>query len=71
MEQALDTSTYSGTQIDSIYYSAIGNMKKITSKYLQEAKLGKNKRAMLSWNAAVLRNLGIDNLKIFQEKEEK
>ncbi len=71
MEHALDTSTYSGTQIDSIYYSAIGNMKKITSKYLQEAKLGKNKRAMLSWNAAVLRNLGIDNLKIFQEKEEK
>ncbi|MEI7725490.1 MAG: carboxypeptidase-like regulatory domain-containing protein [Bacteroidota bacterium] len=71
MEQVLDASTYSVKQIDSVYNSTIGNMKKITLKYLEEAKLGKNKRAMLKWNAGVLGTLGIDNLKMFQEKEEK
>jgi hypothetical protein len=70
MQQVLDASNYSVKQIDSVYYSAIGNMKKSTSKYLEEAKLGKNKRAMGNWNAKVLRELGIDNLKILQEKQE-
>jgi hypothetical protein len=46
-------------------------MKKITAKYREEVKLGKNNRAMSKWNSQVLESLGIDNMKIFlKEKEE-
>ncbi|MCX6268039.1 MAG: carboxypeptidase-like regulatory domain-containing protein [Bacteroidetes bacterium] len=71
MEQALNTSAFTAKQIDSVYKSHLGNMKKITTKYLDEAKLGKSKRAMSKWNSEVLEILGIDNMKMFQEKEEK
>jgi hypothetical protein len=69
MEKVLDASSFSVKQIDSIYYATIGNMKEITSKFRGEVRLGKNKKAMLTWNSVVLRNLGIDNLKIFKETE--
>jgi hypothetical protein len=46
-------------------------MKKVTTKYREEVKLGKNKRAFSKWNEVVLENLGIDNVKIFLEKVNK
>jgi hypothetical protein len=71
MEKALNNSALTVKQIDSVYYLTMGNIKKVTAKYLEEAKLGKNKRALTKWNAEVLENLGIDNMKMFMEKEGK
>jgi hypothetical protein len=71
MEHTLSNAAFTVKQIDSVYYVNLGNMKKITSKYLEEVKLGKNKRAFSKWNAYVVENLGIDNVKIFREKDAK
>ncbi len=70
MDRTLNSKDYSLKQIDSIYRFTLVNMKKITAKYVDEVKLGKNKRALLHWNADVFENLGIDNVKIFREKAE-
>ena len=71
MELTMNTSDFTEKQIDSVYYFTLGNLKKITSKYLEEVKLGKHKKAMSKWNSAVSESLGIDNLKIFPEQEVK
>lgn len=71
MDRLLNSSSFTEKQIDSVYCAAVGNMKKITSKYRSEVKLGKNNKAMLTWNSVVLRDLGIDNLKILSTEEGK
>ena len=71
MEQTLNANAFTVKQIDSVYSSTIANMKKTTAKYLEEAKLGKSRKALSKWNAAVLANLGIDNMTIFRGKEDK
>jgi hypothetical protein len=70
MEQALQTSSFTVKQIDSVYYATLGNKKKVTAKYLEETKSGKSKKALSKWNARVLDKLGIDNMKFFKEKED-
>lgn len=65
MQKSLESSTFTETQIDSVYFATIGKMKRVTRKYLGEVNLGKDKRALKSWNSVVVRSLGIDNVKIF------
>ena len=69
MEKALNNSALTVKQIDSVYYFTMGSIKKVTAKYLEEAKSGKNKRALTKWNTTVLENLGIDNMKMLLRKE--
>jgi len=66
MEKTLNTGDYAISQIDSVYRTTLNGMNQTTAKYLEEAKLGKNKKALLKWNAFVLENLDIDNLKLLQ-----
>lgn len=63
--------SFSVKQIDSLYASTLGNMKKLTAKYQEDVKYGKNRKALLKWNEFVQSNLGIDNLKIFQDINDK
>ncbi len=63
MEQTLDTRDFTMNQIDSVYHTTLGNMDKITAKYGEEVKMGKNMKALLKWNAVVQENLGIDNVR--------
>ena len=67
MEKTLNTVDYTINQIDSVYRATLKGMDQITAKYLEEAKLGKNKKALMKWNAFVLENLDIDNLKLLQQ----
>ena len=69
MEQTLDSGRFTMNQIDSVYHSVLGNMDKITMKYCEEVKMGKNMKALLKWNAVVQENLEIDNVKVFQAGE--
>ena len=67
MEKTLNTGDYKINQIDSEYRATIKGMNQTTAKYLEEAKLGKNKKALMKWNGCVLENLGIDNLKLLKQ----
>jgi len=71
MEHTLGNAAFTVKQIDSVYRFTMESMKKVTTKYREEVKLGKNKRAFSKWNGDVMENLGIDNVKIFQGKEDK
>ncbi len=71
MEHTLSNTAFTAKQIDSVYNFTLRNMKKITTKFQEEVKLGKSKRAFSKWNEDVLENLGIDDIKIFQEKVDK
>jgi hypothetical protein len=71
MQYTLGNTAFTDKQIDSVYRFTMERMKKVTTKYREEVKLGKNKRAFSKWNEVVLENLGIDNVKIFLEKVNK
>jgi hypothetical protein len=71
MEHTLSNTAFTVKQIDSVYHVTKVSMKKVTTKYLEEVKLGKNKRALSKWNEDVMGILNIDNVKMFQEKDGK
>lgn len=67
MQAALDQQPLTLNQIDSIYFESYRTMKVVTQKYLAEVNLGKDQSSMKKWNKYIIDNLGIDNLKIFEE----
>ena len=69
MEERLNSSANTIQKIDSIYNEAVRRKDEVTKKYLKEVQLGKVKKSMSEWNDYVFQNLGIDNLKLFGEKE--
>jgi hypothetical protein len=71
MQYTLGNTAFTDKQIDSVYRFTMERMKKVTTKYREEVKLGKSKRALLKWNAYILENLDIDNVKLFPENDEK
>ena len=69
MENRLNSSANTIQKIDSIYNEAVRRKDEVTKKYLKEVQLGKVKKSMSEWNDYVFEILGIDNLKLFGEKE--
>jgi hypothetical protein len=68
MENALNSSSFTIEQIDSIYKGAKKSIDNITGQYLKEVKLGQNEKSSNKWNDYILKNLGIDNKKIFSNE---
>lgn len=68
MEFTLNAFSYTIGQIDSIYKATQQYMDNITGQYLKEVKLGKDKNSLRKWNDYVLKNLGIDNKKLFPDE---
>jgi hypothetical protein len=68
METILDNTSKTVTQVDSIYNLTLKGIENVTSRYLKEVQLGKDENSMEKWNNYINENLGIDNIKLFQDK---
>ncbi len=65
LQRDLDQHNYPLRAVDSLYHGAVEHAGRIAKLYLKEAELGKNTPKMKEWNDYVMKNLGIDNLKMF------
>jgi hypothetical protein len=65
MEKGLQHNDNSLFRIDSIYKETLVRIDNITKRYLKEVQLGKNEKELRQWNQYVIKNLGIDNMKLF------
>jgi hypothetical protein len=71
MENVLNSSSFTIEQIDSIYKGVRKSIDNLTRQYLKEVKLGQNEKSLSKWNDYILKNLGIDNKKIFPSENNK
>ena len=69
MEKKLIDNNQNIEVINAIYEETLNKMDSITNQYLIDVKLGKDKKELKEWNAYVLENLGIDNIKMFMQAE--
>ena len=69
MQKEIDENIYSAEQIDSLYNATKEKMIEITNQYLEEVVLGLKKKEFKKWNNYVIYNLGIDNIKMFKERD--
>jgi len=67
MEKELQNNSNSLSRIDSIYKKTLERIDNVTHRYFKEVKLGTNEKELEQWNQYVIKNLNIDNIKIFQE----
>jgi len=65
MENKLLKYNKSLRQIDSIYSNTLLNIENVTHKYKKEVQRGNNVKDLKKWNDYVLDELGIDNIKLF------
>jgi len=66
MEKELQNNNKSLSRIDSVYKNTLERIDNITHRYLKEVKLGTNETELEKWNQYVMKNLNIDNIRIFQ-----
>lgn len=68
MENVFDSKQWTLQQMDSIYKQTNKNMEARTSSYFKDVETGKNTKALERWNNYVYDKLGIDNLKLVDNK---
>jgi hypothetical protein len=66
MEQRLSIRSYSTEEIKNIHEETLRNIKKVIGEYTSEVNLGKNIEALKQWNEYCRRELGFDNMRIFE-----
>ncbi len=66
MEDKLEERAYTVEEIDEIFQQTQKKIARITAQYLDEVNIGQNTEEMKNWNAYVLENLEIDNMKTFK-----
>jgi hypothetical protein len=64
MQANLDSKSYSRTEIESIYKTALKDIELIGEQYFKEVSAGKDLKGLTKWNLYVQKELGIDNIKI-------
>ncbi|MBN2890897.1 MAG: carboxypeptidase-like regulatory domain-containing protein [Bacteroidales bacterium] len=67
MQNQLDLGVLNLSQIDSLYNKTMEDMGKLTYKFSYDSDFGKRVIEMTKWNKYVVDNLGIDNIKMFEE----
>ncbi len=70
MEKKLRTKNHSLSEINAIYRNSVKQMKVVGDEFLEEVRLGANNKALIKWNQKVLNELGIDNLKGIQSRQQ-
>jgi len=65
METIISKNKFTSLQFDSLYKESVKHLDELTSHYIAEAERGKNLKALKKWNALVVTNLNIDNMKLY------
>ncbi|MBT3207363.1 MAG: hypothetical protein HN704_15665 [Bacteroidetes bacterium] len=70
MQKKLNSEIFTIDQIDSYYELTLENLDKISEQYLDEVQMGKNQNSFEKWNKYILDRLGINNIEMFEKRDQ-
>jgi hypothetical protein len=71
MQQKLEVSNLTLSQINEIYNKTIENLNTISEQYIKEVNVGENEKSLRKWNDFVYEKLDIDNMKMVENSVKK